>query len=422
MKKLYGKWMLALLMFLVLCVSFLVVTERSALVARVAHDTQTSRPTASVARPNPTATATPAAPAATATQPRPTAFVRVPTSVRVPAEGEGVLHVKAQHITVAPDLPDDAMEPVIGEFWYDPSTKDARYEQGGTDGEVRHITLRRGLTASTWTSDGGVTMVEHTTYVSEINPALQYARNPFLRYKDAVAHGRAELLRSEMVNGRRVDVLEDKQVFDGGQEVTLHIRVDRESGLTHSMVFFEDGGATGLREMYRKHTSYSVIEYVPRDQVPQDTFSVPKVSRSTHRTYMTIERTREFDEFDLYWVGPALGSRKLDTILFEGTLNGDHKGRAPTVLLVYLAGEDRIGIQFNQGPVAQAPPPCRGEGTTFEVDGKPLIINGNTVKLCGAKGSNDNSVHLKVGGTYVSVSARTREASLKLVELLRKLE
>ena len=422
-KKLYGKWMLALLVFLVACVSLLVDSERSIPTARVARNTQASRQTATVARPSPTTTETHAAPTGNATQARPTAVVRIPTSVRVPDEGDGVLHVKAQHTTViAPDLPGEPMEPVIGEFWYDPATKDARYAQGGADGKVSHVILRRGLTSTMWTSDGGTSMVDRTTYVDESNPGLQYARKSVLRYKDAVARGRAELLRTETVDGRRVDVLQDKQVFDGGQEVTLHVRVDRESGLTHSIIYFEDGGSAGLREMYREHTSYSVIEYVPRDQVPPDTFSVPKVSRSTNRTYMTAERARAFDEFDLYWVGPELGSRPLDTILFEGTIDGDHKGRAPTVTLVYAAEGDMIGIQFNQGPVSRAPPPCRGEGTTFEVDGKPLIINGNTVKLCDAKGRDGNSVRLKVGGTYVSVSARTREASLKLVELLRKLE
>jgi len=420
---------LSLIVITVLCAFLLLVANRSAPAVRVATDEQPPRSTASAARPSPTATAarpgptaTATRPMATATQPRPTAVVRVPTSVRPPAEGEGVLHIKAQLTFVAPQPVEETGGPVLAEFWFDPATKDARYEQGEPDGEVTHITLRRGLTSSMWSQSGGVRTVDNTTYLNERNPALQYPRNTLLRYKDAVARGEAELLRTETVDGRKVDVIEDKQNWEGNQEVILHAWVDRESGLTHSMVYFEDQGADGLQELYRQHTSYSVIEYVPRDQVPPDTFSVPKGSTSTHRTYMSIERARAFDEFDLYWVGPALGSRPLDTILFEGTINGDHKGRAPTVLLVYLAGEDRIGIQFNQGPVAQAPPPCRGERTTFEVDGKPLIINGNTVKLCDAKERDNNSVRLTVGGTYVSVSARTREASLKLVELLRKLE
>jgi len=332
------------------------------------------------------------------------------------------LHIKAQYTTVAPDLPDEAREPVIGEFWYDPTTKNARYEQGRADGEATHITLRRGQTSSMWTSDGGASMVDRTTYLDESNPALQYPRNTLLRYKDAVARGEVELLRTETVDGRKVDVIEHKQKGEGNEDWILRAWVDRESGLTHSVIYFEDQGADGLQELYRQHTSYSVIEYVPRDQVPPDTFSVPKGSTSTHRTYMTAERARAFDEFDLYWVGPALGSRPLDTILFEGTINGDHKGRAPTVTVFYAAKKERIGVQLQQGPRAQAPPPCRGEGTTFEVDGKPLIINGNTVKLCDAKERDGNSVLLTVGGTYVSVSARTREASLKLVELLRKLE
>ena len=410
----------SLLVLTVLCAFLLLVANRSAPAVRVASDEQPPRSTASPARPSPTATAARPDPTSTA-RPSPPPVV-VPTSIRVPAEGEGVLHIKAQYTTVAPDLPDEAREPVIGEFWYDPPTQDARYEQGEPDGEVTHITLRRGLTSSMWTSDGGASMVDRTTYLDESNPALQYPRNSLLRYKDAVARGEVELLRTETVDGRKVDVIEHKQKGEGNEDWILRAWVDRESGPTHSVIYFEDQGADGLQELYRQHTSYSVIEYVPRDQVPPDTFSVPKGSTSTHKTYMTIERARAFDEFDLYWVGPALGSRPLDTILFEGTINGDHKGRAPTVLLVYLAGEDRIGIQFNQGPVAQVPPPCRGERTTFEVDGKPLIINGNTVKLCDAKERDNNSVHLTVGGTYVSVSARTREASLKLVELLRKLE
>jgi hypothetical protein len=355
------------------------------------------------------------------TVPQPTTPAAATT--RSPLDGPGVLHMKARHTWTTPQ--GEQKEVRDTQFWFDPITLDARYDQKSLSGDYYTIMRRKGLTYST--QYPRLNSLSTETYTDAAAPALHGVQDKVLYYKSALDRGELRGIGQEVVGGKLATVLREEADLEGID--VLRVSVDNASGLPLKEVAYRNGLLGGLEEAEEHFITYLLVERVDRGSLPSDLFSVPATERRTSQEYLTPASAATFDEFGIYWTGTTFDTVPLATIYRSEWANIDIPGRATAVQVIYAQPPSQDAqsvpdsVQIHQEPALDAVDNKHqgcGQGLGASAESEVVSVVGREVTLCD-RGSEGVRAQLIIDGTFITVTAGDRQGALKAVELLRKL-
>lgn len=195
--------------------------------------------------------------------------------------------------------------------------------------------------------------------------------------------------------------------------------VDKENGLPLEHVMYRAVEPGGIKEVERHHITYTLIEWVEPTALPTEVFSTPKAQAGTVGRDMTLEITRRFEKYGLYWTGPHLGSLQLARIhqseTFEGGLPGSN-----SVALIYtpdgkLTGDRDVQIIQKPSTGGLIEKSCFGS-----TPGDTIMVAGEPGTLCDL-GEGGTELRVALNGTFVQIMGYTYEEMLLAAATLHKL-
>lgn len=334
-------------------------------------------------------------------------------------EGDAVFHVKAKHVWTTPE--GEQKEAREAEFWFDPVTQDARYDERSLTRRYHTVLRRKGLTFSIQFPLEGQVSTE--TFTDANAPMLQRAQENVLYYKAALARGELRPISTQVLDYEPADVVQRKVAFEGVD--VLKAWINKGSGLAIKEIAYRQGQFGGLEEVEKHDITYTLIERVDRGEMPTDLFSVPAAERRSSQESLTLPLARQYKEFDIYWVGPNFDAMPLSDINITASVNGDQPGRVSTLHVIYA--EPILGEQSNTPKslqIHQSSAASMG-GSTIHCGNDLDAATGETVggrraTLCN-RGSEGIQLNWIVGGTFVTISGQDRQQVLKAAESLQKL-
>jgi hypothetical protein len=335
----------------------------------------------------------------------------------VPDVGPGVFHVKARHVWTTPQGEQKGVRE--NEFWYDPNTQDARYDQKSLTSDYHTIMRRNGRTYST--QYPRINMVSDETYTDETAPILRSVQDKVLFYKAALDRGELRGIGEEVVDGKLAIVVWQQADLEGID--VLRVSVDSVSGLPLKEIAYRNSLLGGVEEVEKQFITYTLVEHVDRSNLPADLFSAPDAVHRVNQVYMTPTSAGNFAEFGIYWLGTSFNALPLATIDHTEYVNVDAPGRISAVSASYAAPSIApVGLHIRQQPSTGVTDEARecGESPGSSGVAERVAVGDRQVVLCDFEGEGVQA-NLMIDGTFITLSGRHRQEVLQAVESLRKL-
>jgi hypothetical protein len=341
-----------------------------------------------------------------------------------------VTHIKTTE--VSKDPAGAVVESWTSEFWIDPNTEDARYEQRDSDGTLHLREARSGLSDSVFYPDENHVETQTAVVDSTVDglPGFVHnVENQVYGYKNALlskeivpqpVRDGEDVITDNLGVQHKTVVVEVTYTSDGDGEIDLiRALLDAKDLLPLKETAYRYGELGGLVEVGTHYITYTLIETVPRSQLPQDFFvlSGSSVATVTHQRFMTPLTAKEFTEFGIYWVGPSAGTLPLDSIYQDE--RKDASGRLSQVSVIYGRSEgDMLGI------IQGVPPTANETGNRGEPErtdpGEAVTVAGGTAALYD-EGNGTVRLEFTIGGTFITIEGSSRDQVLQASQLLRKL-
>ena len=162
------------------------------------------------------------------------------------------------------------------EAWLDLASYEGKIVEMSTNGTVRRVSFFVNDTYINYLIDANTAIIRHN--INSGSPQATYIRDELLFYRVAVERGVARVVNSGRINNRTTDVI--KMSIEGAEIVA---NVDRETGLVLSQEISSPGQLTQMIE-----TTYSVIEYLARLQVSDETFQLDLPAHINREEYYEV--------------------------------------------------------------------------------------------------------------------------------------
>lgn len=125
---------------------------------------------------------------------------------RAPVEGSGVFHTKERHVWTTPQGEEKDIRE--NEFWFDPATQNARYDQKSLKSGFQQVEIRTGLTLIVYDPDEG--SMTANTVVDPTVRGLQLVQENVFLYKHLLESGDLKPIDEVRVRGRLANVVQRK--------------------------------------------------------------------------------------------------------------------------------------------------------------------------------------------------------------------
>ncbi len=304
------------------------------------------------------------------------------------------------------------------EFWFDPDTEDARYDEKDVGGVAELIEIRHGLTRITYLADMG--QVEKQEFTDPNEQWLHNVRARMLWSRDALQRGDLRTIGEVVAQGRPAFVVQGTSIGEG-QETVQRSHIDKETGLVLERIGYKRNASGELEEQGRGLFTYSIIERVPRSSLPADLFAAPNEQDGTIGRNLTLEDAKGFGAYAVYWIGPTAGGMPLAKIHRSVKLAGG-EARFDAVVVVYAPAEN-VGNR-DAGPEVEVfskrPDPEYAKGFGERECAEQVSAGGKQGVLCeGGKGGAQLLIELE--SVHVQINAPNRELALQALGSLQKL-
>ncbi len=335
-----------------------------------------------------------------------------------PLDGPGVLHIKAR-ITSRSSITGEVDGVQDQEFWFDPDTEDARYDEKDVGGVAELIEIRHGLTRITYLADMG--QVEKQEFTDPNEPWLHNVRARMLWHRDALRRGDLGTIGEVVAQGRPASMVQKTSIGEGQEALVQRLHIDKETGLVLERIGYKRNDSGELEEQGRGLITYSIIERVPRSSLPADLFASQGEQDGTIGRNLTLQDAKGFGAYAVYWTGPESGGMPLARIHRSVKLTGG-EARFDAVVVAYAPAEN-VGNR-DAGPevevISKRPDPEYAKGFGERDCAERISAGGKQGVLCdGGKGGAQLLVELE--GVHVQINAPNRELALQALGSLQKL-
>ncbi len=334
-----------------------------------------------------------------------------------PLDGPGVLHIKAR-ITSRSSITGEVDGVQDQEFWFDPDTEDARYDEKDVGGVAELIEIRHGLTRITYLADMG--QVEKQEFTDPNEQWLHNVRARMLWSRDALQRGDLRTIGEVVAQGRPAFVVQGTSIGEG-QETVQRSHIDKETGLVLERIGYKRNDSGELEEQGRGLFTYSIIERVPRSSLPADLFAAPNEQDGTIGRNLTLEDAKGFGAYAVYWTGPTAGGTPLAKIHRSVKIAGG-EARFDAVVVVYAPAEN-VG-NTDAGPEVEVfskrPDRVYAKGFGERECAERVTAGGKQGVLCDG-GEAGAQLLVELEGVHVHINAPNRELALQALGSLQKL-
>ncbi len=335
-----------------------------------------------------------------------------------PLSASGVFHVNDRHVWIEPG--GEQTEVRENEFWFDPDTQDARYDQRSLTSDFDQVSIRRGRTYLTYIPRDD--QLASWTVLEDGHRVLQLVRRYVLSYRDDLESGQLKPIGEGLVEGKPALVVEQR-VESEGRIDTIRTYVDKENGLPLRNVAYSTRPTGEREELQREIITYPLVERVARSSLPADLFDAPQAQTASNQMYMTVKSARAFGEYGLYWAGPAYATLPLADIFRDKKVErGTVEDSSVTLVYAPMANGKRIGgrdVQLVER--AATPDIIRERRRCAEPQrGEEVTVGGRQVLLCD-NGREGADLYVTIDGTFIHILANSRQEALLVGELLQKL-
>lgn len=340
----------------------------------------------------------------------------------------GIQHIKATETMVyyKDGSTTSSTETRAVEFWYDPNTQRAQYEELDANGNVERIDVRNGLTDVTYNPQNDTTNIEVATS-SDVS-FLDEVRQEMLHYQDTIQSQPAlTTMETTTYNNENTYVLQGptspSSTSDG---TTMQAYISQQTGLPLKEVLYQPNDTGGQTAVETAQYQYSTNAFIDPSQVPSDVFSTsfPSTGFTEKQTYMVSATASSFSGFTLYWLGPAYGDIPLFAIDQQQEASGadNHNSVDVTYAYPFVNGTQKSTTQVS---ITQSPPLPAGtmidsnsdEGTD---QGESVMVNGHQATLYDDPGD-QVALTFTIGGTFITINGDSRDQVLDAASRLRKL-
>jgi hypothetical protein len=260
-----------------------------------------------------------------------------------PVAGTDVLHFRAeQTVTGQQGQPQTANL----EFWFDPTTFNARMNVRDSQSEISTVCAGREVTTLNSARRQAETQIIAPPDAQ--GPILCPLAAEVLEHKIGMDVGALTPSGEENVDGVAAVRIENTAPDGSGRVVLL---LDKATGLLLRETVFQRNDAGQMAEVGSTRVRYNPLERIPRASVPAGTFSNTVESGWVHRKTRLLSEAeaRAFPDLQIYWVGADFSGMGLQSITHE-ELNGP-PGRLNTVTVSYAQPPDP-----NRAPDPNQPP------------------------------------------------------------------
>lgn len=339
----------------------------------------------------------------------------------------GTRHIKATE-TVTDDQSGDVTTKYI-EFWYDPDTQRARYEESNANGNTAEIEVRNGLTYSTyWPQDDESYVM---TAADSSAPFLDEVKGELLKYQSKIQAEPRSVIGTQTYNDETVyvtrtgmnDEASSSQSLNG---YTTEAYVSQDSGLPLKETLYQQSDIGGQTELGTIQYSYSLKAYIDPSQVPASVFTtdIPNTGYSERQTYLSPASASSFSPFTPYWLGSSYGSIPIFGIDYDQETDGTEQDNT---LAVTYAFPYEDGVQKSQQQITLTESlPLSSEAMASDNSepdteiGEPVVVNGHQATLYDHQ-TDDVTLELTIGGTYITISGYSRDQVLDAASKLHEL-
>lgn len=269
------------------------------------------------------------------------------------------------------------------------------------DGVLWETLLRQGNIVITYNQES----IHTQEYLSASDADI--TRRLFL-YREALERGTAELLGEEVFMGQpalKVDVANIDDQFVESEVVWL----DPETLLP--LGYSSDSGA---------NYSYPVVEALPASAMPNEIFEMDPpstVARSIHIRQLTIDETKQFPIYPVWWLGETWNGFQLQRISHSVETLTSQTG---VMRLIYVDTETGVqGIVISlHGELVESQTQDWQEAAEYS---EPIVVGEFSGWLYESTAGNSAVLHLEHGIHYLKIDAPDRETALQVVEQLMQM-
>ncbi len=274
------------------------------------------------------------------------------------------------------------------EVWLDLASNEGKVVVSSADGKVRHITSQLGDTYVSYTIDANFAVIRHDVAQST------YIREQVLSYRTATERGLARTVASEHINGQPATVVQMPM-----DDTTISAYLDSETGLALREEAAQPGQSAQIVE-----TKYSVLEYIPRSQVPKDAFQIDLPTDVNREEYFAANRIDPALEYAVYETTASVGE-----LIAEFRRFSSSDGLASDGYYMIYRG-DASEVQVISGL-----PPDSVVLNQTRTDQIPSLVESNVIQINGTKWETTTMFgpfrgSALLDGTYVTIFAPNQKA------------
>lgn len=343
-----------------------------------------------------------------------------------------MVHLETSELVKSPN--GTVLEQWTSEFWFDPDTREARYEQRDADGTLHVQEAHSGLSDSVFYPEENhveTLTAPSDSAVEHLPGFVDNVENQVYGYKNAILS--QKLMPQPVRDGERIfrdhlgQVYEIVQVevpygHEGDAEMDLiKAWLDVKTLLPLREVGYRYGELGGLVELDTHLIAYTLIEDIPRSQLPANFFALegPSVQTVTNQRFMSALTATAFKEFDIYWLGPTGAGLPLNAIYHNESVSPS--GRLSQIGVIY--GSDEVPSEMLS--IRQRTPPTAEEtgnrGEPGRTDpGEAVTVGGRRAALY-EDGTGRVELELTIGATFITIGGKSRDQLLQSAQLLLKL-
>lgn len=344
-----------------------------------------------------------------------------------PVAGTDVLHFRAEETVTGPQ---GQPQTRTLEFWFDPTSYEARLNVRDAQGEV--ATVCSGREATIFLTSQRVAETQVLAPPEAPGPILCPVAQAILEHKMAMDTGAVTPAGEETIDGVAAWRIE-LSAPDGGRVVRY---LEKSHGLLLQERLFQPAESGALQEVGSTRVRYSTIERIPRSAVPADTFSRTVARDWLHRKtrVLTEAEARSFTDPPAYWLGPEFAGMGLVGITHE-ELNGP-PGRRSTLAVSYAQPADPNRTPDPNQPPKQlsifviSPPPPQGQtggpppGPGGQQGPQPrrenVTVAGRQATLITVE-QGPVSLEMTVGNAFVAIVGPDRGTVMQAAQSLQRL-
>lgn len=329
---------------------------------------------------------------------------------------EKVLHAQISFVWLSPE----GAAPELGthELWFDPNTNDTKYIVKDAGGSAKIISARQGRAAKRYIPE----VNSLTTDVAATGDAeLLNVASSLLGYKSALKRGELERLGEGEVRGHKAIQVRRQWL---SEPVTVTTWLDKETLLPLEETL-SNTNPDGTQKVFGTIVwTYTVIENVPRDQIPADVFTIvvpPDATQVTNR-YMSATEAATFGGFDVYYLGDSFNGLPIFAMVHRQASGP----RYPQQLVSFDVGyadpftnsqrrPDKLSVVHQPAQLHRPRETAPGQLAV----GEAVQVNGVQATLYDIGAGAD--LELQLGSTFVTIHGANRQQVLRAGESLRKL-